>query len=149
SYTAATSDVRAHYGDGFRGYFRWLAEEPAGIVETGFRPAPVEQVWTDNQNKHQGTLTALHRFFCEKNIIGVITWGTGSNLAIMDELNRAQVPALSASFHRGLLDPPGQYNFFISTNYDNHMRVLIDYALSQHTGDAPPRIAFSVHPSPY
>src|SRR5690606_11176322 len=74
---------------------------------------------------------------------------SGANLALMDELNRVQVPALSASFHRRLLDPPGQYNFFISTNYDNHVRVLIDYAVSQHKGSQPPRIAFSVHPSPY
>src|SRR5690606_188621 len=97
TYTGPTSDVGAHYGDGVRDYFRWLAEEHGGIVETGFGPARVELVWTDDQYNPQVTLTALRRFISEENIIGVITWGTGSNLAIMDELNRAQVPALSAS----------------------------------------------------
>lgn len=149
TYTGPTSDVGSHYGDGIRDYFRWLAEEHGGIVETAFGPVRVELVWTDDQYNPQVALTALRRFVSEENIVGVITWGTGANLALMDELNRSEVPALSASFHRGLLDPPGQYNFFISTNYDNHMRVLIDYAVSQHTGANPPRIAFSVHPSPY
>jgi len=149
TYTGPTSDVGAHYGDGIRDYFRWLADEHGGIVDTNFGRVRVELVWTDDQYNPQTALTALRRFVSEDNIIGVITWGTGANLALMDELNRVQVPALSASFHRGLLDPPGQYNFFISTNYDNHMRVLIDYAVSQHQGSQPPRIAFSVHPSPY
>lgn len=149
TYTGPTSDVGAHYGDGIRDYFRWLADEHGGIVDTNFGRVRVELVWTDDQYNPQTALTALRRFVSEDNIIGAITWGTGANLALMDELNRVQVPALSASFHRGLLDPPGQYNFFISTNYDNHMRVLIDYAVSQHKGSQPPRIAFSVHPSPY
>lgn len=149
TYTGPTSDVGAHYGDGIRDYFRWLQDEHGGIVDTNFGRVRVELVWTDDQYNPQTALTALRRFVSEDNIIGVITWGTGANLALMDELNRVQVPALSASFHRGLLDPPGQYNFFISTNYDNHMRVLIDYALSHHTGSQPPRIAFSVHPSPF
>lgn len=149
TYTGPTSESGLHYGDGIRDYFRWLQDEHDGIVETGFGPARVELVWTDDQYNPQTTLTALRRFISEDDIIGVITWGTGSNLAILDEVNRAQVPTLSASFHRGLLAPPGEYNFFISIDYDDHMRVLIDYAMGLHTGDEAPRVGFNVHPSPY
>lgn len=149
TYTGPTSDVGVHYGDGIRDYFRWLQEEHDGIIETGFGPARVELVWTDDQYNPQTTLTAFRRFVSEDGIIGVITWGTGSNLAILDEVNRAQVPTLSASFHRGLLEPPGEYNFFVSIDYDDHMRVLIDYAMGLHSSSAAPRVAFNVHPSPY
>ncbi len=149
TYTGPTSDVGQHYADGIRDYFRWLGDEHGGIVETTSGPVRLDLVWTDDQYNPQTALTALQRFVSEERIVALITWGTGSNLAMKPTVNSAHVPTLSASFHAGLLEAPGEYNFFISMTYDDHMRVLLDYIRRELAPGRTPRIAFNVHPSPY
>ncbi len=150
TYTGPTSDVGVHYADGIRDYFRWLSEEKGGVVETASGPVRVELVWTDDQYNPQTALTAIRRFIADEKIVAAITWGTGPNLVMKPEINAARVPVLSASFHKGLLEEPGEYNFFVSMTYDDHMRVLVDYVQNQlRRPGQKPRIAFNVHPSPY
>ena len=150
TWTGPTSDAGRHYADGALHYFRWLQDEQKGIVETQkLGPVRVELVWSDDQYNPQQTLSALRQFASQNRIVGAITWGTGANLAIKEEVNRARIPTLSASFHAGLLDAPGDYNFFLSMTYDDHMKVLVDYVKTLHKGSSPARVAFNVHPSPY
>ncbi|MEW6048057.1 MAG: ABC transporter substrate-binding protein [Bacillota bacterium] len=149
TYTGPTSDVGVHYADGIRDYFRWLAEEKGGVVDSAAGPVRVELVWTDDQYNPQMAVTALQRFISEEKIVALISWGTGPNVAMKPVVNSAHVPTLSASFHAGLLEAPGAYNFFISMPYDDHMRILLNYIKEQLAPGQAPRIAFSVHPSPY
>ncbi|BAS26930.1 ABC transporter substrate-binding protein [Limnochorda pilosa] len=150
TWTGPTSDAGRHYADGALHFFRWLEAEQGGIVQTDrFGPVRVKLVWSDDQYNPQLTLSTFRQFSSQQNLVGLITWGTGPNLAIKEEVNKARVPTLSASFHKGLLDEPGEYDFFLSMTYDDHMQVLLDYVEQLHQGSSPPRVAFNVHPSPY
>jgi branched-chain amino acid transport system substrate-binding protein len=139
--TGPTSDAGSKYGLGIGDYCKWFSDKtpiPGWTVKCEVR---------DDNYDNSKTQRNLEDFAQNLKISGFLGYSTGGTLQVRGLLRELQMPAITGTYHVGLLDgADGDYVFLPISSYSEQLVSLVEYVAKQNKGA---KIAFVVNPSPF
>lgn len=139
--TGPTSDAGSKYALGVADYCRW-ANEKNPIPGYTLKCETRDDVYDNSKTQRN-----VEDYAQNVKISGFLGYSTGGTLQIRSLLRELQLPAITATYHAGLLDgADGDYVFLPISSYSEQLVSLVEYVAAQNKNA---KIAFVVNPSPF
>jgi len=121
--TGPIAFVGKSLSDGMNVYFSAINDEG------GIHGRKIIQVIEDNGYKPSRAAASVVKLNDRDKVFAIVgTAGTPTTLAMVPALERAKLPLVgTGSFSPKLADPPKKYVFHLLTNYNDQMRIGLDY----------------------
>lgn len=143
--TGVTSEVGKPFAQGVRDAVNWVNEQG------GINGKQIELVPVDYSYKIPQAVAAYKKFVFQDKVLLINGWGTGDTEALRADVNKDQIPYISASFSAHLSDPSKtHYNFFIGADYSTQLRIFLKWIKDNWQDTSRnPKVAFIYSDNPY
>lgn len=143
--TGVTSEVGKPFAQGVRDAVNWVNEQG------GINGKQIELVPVDYSYKIPQAVAAYKKFVFQDKVLLINGWGTGDTEALRADVNKDQIPYISASFSAHLSDPSKTpYNFFIGADYSTQLRIFLKWIKDNWQDTSRnPKVAFIYSDNPY
>ncbi len=139
--TGPTSDAGSKYALGIADYCKWANDQKL-VPNTTIRCET-----RDDNYDNAKTQRNLEDFAQSLKISGFLGYSTGGSLQVRGLLRELQMPAITASYHIGLIDgADGEYMWLPISSYSEQLVSLVEYV---STTNRAAKIALVVNPSPF
>jgi branched-chain amino acid transport system substrate-binding protein len=139
--TGPTSDAGSKYGLGVGDYCKWANEKQPIAGYT------LKCETRDDNYDNSKTQRNLEDFAQNLKVSGFLGYSTGGTLQIRSLLRELQMPAVTGTYHAGLLEgPDGDYVFLPISSYSEQLVSLVEYVKNLNPSA---KIAFVANPSPF
>lgn len=141
--TGPTSDAGQFVVQGVEDYCRYANEEE---LIPGYT---ITCLTRDDQYNNDNTLRNFEAYL-DEDMDAFLSYATGATLQLKLNAVEEEMPVISSSLHIGVIDPPdNEYNFLPLTSYSEQVVALLEWIAENHEGDAAPKVAMLIHPSPF
>ncbi len=139
--TGPTSDAGSKYALGVADYCKWANEKQPIAGYT------LKCETRDDNYDNSKTQRNVEDYAQNVKVSGFLGYSTGGTLQIRSLLRELQLPAVTGTYHAGLLDgPDGDYVFLPISSYSEQLVSLVEYVKSLNPNA---KIAFVANPSPF